>query len=238
LSLPRLFDTTMATIPGQVPYLAADPVKVAAGRARLPARQRLRVGLSWSGNADHVNDRQRSMPPQALAPLVGLDGVSLVSLQKDKRTGDDEFLRAHPQIADVAADLHSYADTAALIVNLDLVIAVDTSVAHLAGALARPLFVMLPFASDWRWFDRRFDSPWYPTARLYRQPRRADWAAVISDVREAIAAMTARLPARRWNRRAVRRLKGCTPVQRLRGDPNGQGRDPLPLHRPLCFHRH
>jgi ADP-heptose:LPS heptosyltransferase len=88
--------------------------------------------------------------------------------------------------------LQSYADTAAVIMNLDVVVSVDTSVAHLAGALAKPVWIMLPFACDWRWFDRRDDSPWYPTARLYRQPRRTDWAAVVSNVRDALADMTAR----------------------------------------------
>jgi ADP-heptose:LPS heptosyltransferase len=162
----------------------------------LPARRRLHVGLAWSGSAQHANDRQRSMPPQALAPLMDLHGVSFVSLQKDKRTGDDdEFLRAHPQIADVTADLHSYADTAAVIDNLDVVVSVDTSIVHLAGALARPVLVMLPFSCDWRWFHARDDSPWYPTARLYRQPRRADWAAVVATVREALADMAAKRPS-------------------------------------------
>jgi hypothetical protein len=192
LSLPRLFDTTMATIPAGAPYLSADPALVETWRARLQALQGLRVGLAWSGSAQHANDRQRSIPPQALAPLMDLHGVSFVSLQKDKRSGDDEFLRAHPQIADIAADLASYADTAAVIGNIDLVVSVDTSVAHLAGALAKPVCVMLPFACDWRWFDARDDSPWYPTARLYRQAHRTDWAAVISNVREALAGMAAK----------------------------------------------
>jgi tetratricopeptide (TPR) repeat protein len=195
LSLPRLFDTTMATIPGRVPYLAADPALAEAWRARLPARRRLRVGVAWSGSAQHANDRQRSMPPQALAPLMDLHGVSFVSLQKDKRPGDDEFLRAHPQIADVTADLHSYADTAAVIDNLDVVVSVDTSIVHLAGALAKPVFVVLPFSCDWRWFHARDDSPWYPTVRLYRQPRPTEWASVVANVRETLAGMAAKRPS-------------------------------------------
>ena len=191
LSLPRVLGTTLATIPDRVPYLAADPALVAAWRARRPAKARLRAGLAWAGSAAHTNDAQRSIPLQMLGPLLDLDGVSFVSLQKEPRPGNAEFLRAHPQIENVAADLHDYRDTAAAIASLDLVVTIDTSIAHLAGALAAPVWIMLPFASDWRWLDGRNDSPWYPTARLFRQPRMADWPSVVTAVRAAMARLIA-----------------------------------------------
>jgi Flp pilus assembly protein TadD len=181
LSLPRLMGTTVATIPAPIPYLHADPALVEQWQARLPKEPRLRVGLAWAGRAAHRNDRNRSIPPALLAPLADVNGLLFCSLQKDSAT-----LPPLPQLADWTADLHDFADTAALLENLDLVITADTAVAHLAGALGRKVWVLLPFLPDWRWMLRREDSPWYPTMRLFRQPRPGDWSEPIERIVQAL----------------------------------------------------
>jgi len=183
LSLPSVFRTTMGSIPGGVPYLFADPHRGARWRRALePYRGRLRVGLVWAGSAAHVNDRKRSLAPGLLAPLVSMTGVQVFSLQKGA-SGDSRGANAGgASIVDWTDALHDFADTAALISELDLVIAVDTAVAHVAGALGKPVWVMLPFAPDWRWHLGRGDTGWYPSMRLFRQPMPADWDSVISSV--------------------------------------------------------
>jgi tetratricopeptide (TPR) repeat protein len=177
LSLPRVFDTRIDTIPAQVPYLSADPARVAAWRARLGPQDRPRLGLVWSGQPRHSNDRNRSIPLSAFAPLATL-GMELVSLQNEVRASDAEAMH-RLGVRDFADQLTIFAETAALVALMDAVVAVDTSVAHLAGALGAPLSILLPFAPDWRWLLDRDDSPWYPTARLFRQARRGAWAEVI-----------------------------------------------------------
>jgi Flp pilus assembly protein TadD len=181
MSLPLALGTRLDTIPAETPYLAADPALVATWRARLGERTAPRAGLAWSGRVTHGNDRNRSIP---LASLGGIcrAGWQWVSLQKEVRERDAAALAAHPEILDCAAVLTDFAETAALIEALDLVVTVDTAVAHVAGALGKPVWVLLPFAAEWRWLVGREDSPWYPTARLFRQPAPGDWASVLACV--------------------------------------------------------
>jgi tetratricopeptide (TPR) repeat protein len=181
LSLPLAFGTTLATIPANVPYVQPDAERVVRWQARLPASASLRVGLAWSGNPAHKNDRRRSIAFKHLAPLLAVPGVQFISLQKEPRPSDAEALRRSPLI-DLAVELNDFADTAAVVASLDLIISVDTAVAHLAGAMGKPTWILLPFSPDWRWLLERDDSPWYPTARLFRQPRIGDWASVIASL--------------------------------------------------------
>jgi hypothetical protein len=189
LSLPLLFQTTFATIPAKAPYLSAAPALVALWRDRLSASPRpsvpatpFRVGLVWGGSPTPLHNRKRSTTLAALAPLAAAKGATFVSLQK----GDPARQAANPPVGmnllDPTAELHDFADTAALIAALDLVISIDTGVAHLAGALGKPTWVLLPFVPDWRWFTARTDSPWYPTMRLFRQTTLGDWSAPIDAV--------------------------------------------------------
>ncbi|MFN3326291.1 MAG: tetratricopeptide repeat protein [Bryobacteraceae bacterium] len=179
LSLPRIFGSTLATIPASVPYLAPPPDRLERWERELPTARR-RIGLVWAGNPRHKNDRNRSLPVESLRALAGLPGAALVSLQKDQPLPPGlDFLDLGPHLAD-------FADTAAVIAQLDLVIAVDTSVAHLTGAMGKPAWTLLPFAPDWRWMLDRPDSPWYPSMRLFRQPARGDWESVLDAVRSAL----------------------------------------------------
>jgi tetratricopeptide (TPR) repeat protein len=185
MSLPLLFGTTPETIPMPNAYLRPDPVRAARWDARLPPG--LRVGIAWAGNPRHSNDRRRSIPAQALAALVGIGQKTLVSLQYGPRAQDFQRLFG---IADNASRLKSWADTAALVSQLDLVISVDTAVAHLAGALGIPVWLLLPHAPDWRWMLKRNDSPWYAGMRLFRQERPGDWAGVVDRVAIALAGVS------------------------------------------------
>jgi tetratricopeptide (TPR) repeat protein len=186
MSLPLAFGSNEATIPRDVPYLRVDPVRVDAWRRRLqPAGARLKVGVVWFGNAAHANDANRSIALSAFREL-GVEGCFFVSLQQHLRDSDVEALGGWAGLHRWGEELVDFDDTAALIEALDLVISVDTSVAHLAGALGRPLWVLLPHCPDWRWMVGRRDSPWYPSARLFRQPRRQDWASVLAAVREQL----------------------------------------------------
>jgi tetratricopeptide (TPR) repeat protein len=178
MSLPLAFATDLASIPAASGYLKADAGRVAAWDAMLPAGRR--VGLAWAGNKLHTNDRRRSVPPEALAPLLACPGIALVNLQ----VGDNASAVA--ALPDLTPLLTDYAETAALIACLDLVVCVDTSVAHLAGALGIPAWVMLPHAPDWRWMLTRTDSPWYRAVRLFRQPRPGDWHSVVAAVVAAL----------------------------------------------------
>lgn len=179
LSLPRIMGTTLQTIPNRVPYLAA-PRRPAA--PPLPWEGRLRVGLAWAGNPAHANDRRRSLDLAALAPLGEVEGVSLISLQGGARAEQAERPPAGLRLERLPPPWNGLPWLAAVIERLDLVITVDTMYAHLAGALGRPVWVLLPFAPDWRWMLGRTDSPWYPTMRLFRQRSRGAWAAVIENV--------------------------------------------------------
>jgi len=182
LSFPRLCGTRIDSIPADLPYLDADPVK-AARCAPLVAGS-LRVGLAWQGNPRFENDADRSLASLGvLAPLFAVAGASFFSLQKGT-------LESHPAVTNLAGHIADFDDTAALIANLDLVIAVDTAVAHLAGAMGKPCWVLLPdYRTDWRWLTRRPDSPWYPGMRLFRQARGGAWPAVIDEVARALQAL-------------------------------------------------
>ncbi len=183
MSLGRLFGTTLETIPAAVPYLAAPAARFALP---VPAGTRLKVGIAWAGRPDHKNDRNRSCPVEHFLTLAERPGVALYSLQKGERAGDIAAAAADGRVHDLGPRLADFADTAAAIAGLDLVISVDTAVAHLAGALGRPLWVALAFMPDWRWLLERADSPWYPTARLFRQHRRGDWADVFARIAAAL----------------------------------------------------
>lgn len=190
LTLPRLLRTTLDSIPADVPYIGTDAARVAAWSARLaglPGRRR--VGIAWSGRARHPNDARRSIPAATFAALLDCPDVAFVAVQKGAAEGDAAILAARGNFLDPDGDLHDFADTAALMQCLDLIISVDSSPVHLAGALARPVWVLLPHNPDWRWLLGRSDSPWYPTARLYRQPEPGDWVSVLVAVRERLAAL-------------------------------------------------
>jgi tetratricopeptide (TPR) repeat protein len=184
MSLPRLFRTTLETIPCPDSYLRPDPARAASWADILPAG--LRIGLVWAGNPAHSNDSRRSIPVAAVAPLLAAAPGALVSLQVGTRAAEAAQL---PGLIDHTAALTDFAETAALVAGLDLVITVDTAVAHLAGALGVPTWVMLPYAPDWRWLLHRVDSPWYSAMRLFRQAQPGDWDGVIAQVATALRAV-------------------------------------------------
>jgi hypothetical protein len=173
-----LFKTSLATVPAEVPYLRADQERLAKWSAKLGPRRRLRVGLAWSGGALLKNDRNRSIPLALLAALLRLP-IDWICLQKEIRDADRLEMDQHPALRQFTEELDDFSDTAALIELCDLVICVDTAVAHLAGALDKPVWLLIPFAPDWRWLLDREDSPWYPTVRLFRQSAIGDWTQPI-----------------------------------------------------------
>ena len=187
LSLPRVFGTTVETIPNHVLYLRPDPVKVVEWRQILPTRGGVRIGLVWAGQ--EKPDPFRSMPLRECVPLLSHPRVDVYSLQIGRGVEEISALPAGCVIIDHTDRISDFADTAALIANLDLVISIDTAVAHLAGALGKPVWMLLPFVPDWRWLLGRDDSPWYPTMRLFRQQSPGDWAWVMDRVREDLARM-------------------------------------------------
>ncbi len=186
LSLPDRFGTDLDTIPAEMPYLTPDPEAVEHWRLKLGDGPRLKVGIAWAGNRSHKNDRIRSLAIERLLPILEIPGIRWISLQVGERAGDVERLPIG-MVADISSELGDLGDTAAVIANLDLVIAVDTAVVHLAGALGRPVWAMLAFAPDWRWLLDREDSPWYPSMRLFRQARHGDWDSLLVQIRQALA---------------------------------------------------
>jgi hypothetical protein len=180
LSLPLAFQTTLDTIPATVPYLFADPSNLRQWQARLGAKSRPRIGLAWSGAPNHKNDHNRSIALSAFAPVLNPQ-CEYHSLQKEIRAADITFFSSSSIISH-AENLSDFLDTASLVSEMDLVITVDTSIAHVAGALGKKVWLLLPFVPDWRWLTEREDSPWYPTVRLFRQPRLGDWNSVITKV--------------------------------------------------------
>ena len=187
MSLPLAFGTTIDSIPAAVPYLAVPTDRRAAWRDRLAASPgRRRIGLCWSGNPGFTADQFRSIPLKKFAALLGDPRLAVHLVQTDIREGDDAVVAAHPGTVDLRRELGDFADTAAVIEQLDLVITVDTAVAHLAGALGRPVWILLPYGADWRWLQDRNDSPWYPTARLFRQASMGDWTSVLAAVQAAL----------------------------------------------------
>jgi len=187
LTLPGVMGTTHLTIPNRCPYLKADAERVRQWSSRMPSDRRLKVGLVWAGQPSHANDHNRSVALAKLAPFGAVDNVWLCSLQKGKAAQQIYDRSNSLRMQNWEKDLRDFSDTAALIANLDLVICVDTAVAHLAGALGKPVWLMLPFVPDWRWMLGRSDSPWYPSMRLFRQASFGDWESLISQVREALS---------------------------------------------------
>lgn len=186
LSLPLAFKTDALSIPRSTSYLQCDGKKLAEWTQRLGVKTKPRVGLVWSGNADHVNDHNRSIALAALAAQLP-DGYDYVSLQREVRATDRQILEATTSICHFGDALEDFGDTAALCELMDLVISVDTSVAHLSGALGRPTWVLLPHVPDWRWLLDRDDSPWYRSVKLYRQAADRQWSGVLASVRADLA---------------------------------------------------
>ncbi len=184
LSLPSALGLDEAALMASPsPYLRAEPTRVAAWRERLRDRPAPRIGIVWSGIAGHTNDHNRSLALRDFMAALPAD-MRFVSLQKEVRPADQPLLDASPNILQVNGWLGDFADTAALIACLDLVISVDTSVAHAAAAMGKPVWLLLPFVPDWRWMMDRADSPWYPAMRLYRQPGLGHWAPVLAQLRQ------------------------------------------------------
>jgi tetratricopeptide (TPR) repeat protein len=189
-SLPLIFKTTLDTIPADVPYVFPPADAVEQWRRRFDRSSRaLHVGICWAGSAKHENDRLRSIDPAELARLADVPNVRFYALQKDLSIEQARRLPNKPSLIDLGPDLKDFVQTAAAIANLDLIISVDTSIAHLAGASAKPVWTLLPFHADWRWLLHRQDSPWYPTMRLFRQPAAHDWPSVLNRVAAELKAM-------------------------------------------------
>ena len=195
-SLPQIFNTELATIPAPVPYLTMDAERLAHWRQRLAELQpvrRARVGLAWSGRPTHPNNARRSVRMEVLAPILAVPGVDFFGLQKPFPEEDRAFAATLTSFTDLSTELASFAETGAVMKNLDLVIAVDTAVVHLAGALGVTAWVLVPEPADWRWLLDRQDSPWYPTLRLFRQSKPTAWTPVVASVAEALQAVVSRI---------------------------------------------
>jgi hypothetical protein len=192
MSLPHAFGTTLDTIPAVTPYLSVAPALAADWQERLVGLDGLRIGLVWADGQQlnvptaDVVDRRRSIALKALAPLGEVSGVSFVSLQRDGPAPQAADPSHGLMLHDFTSELRDFADTAALIVNLDLIISVDAAVAHLAGALGKPVWLLNRFDTHWRWLLNRDDSPWYPTLRQFRQPRPGDWDSAVRAARDAL----------------------------------------------------
>jgi hypothetical protein len=192
MSLPRAFKTTIDTIPAEVPYLTVSPEKQAYWRQKLGRSQKRRVGLTWSGKANRNIDlnpaTSRSIPLRLLDPLLRLP-LELHSLQREVLKSDADVLLDFEQIRTYHGELNDFSDTAALVEEMDLVITIDTAVAHLAGALGKPVWVMLPYSTDYRWGISGDKTPWYPTARLFRQSDPGDWEGVVQKIASELVEM-------------------------------------------------
>lgn len=204
MSLPAVFQTQLDTVPWTGAYLGAEPAEIAARRTLVASRPgaALRIGIAWAGNAGYKADRQRSMPLAAFLPLLRLPGITWISLQKGDAAAQMADLPPAIRLLDGCSADRDLADAAALIATLDLVITTDTCIAHLAGAMARPVWILLPHLADWRWMQDRAASPWYPTARLLRQSAPGDWAGVVARVSAQL--LSKPLAAQRWPAAAMR----------------------------------
>ena len=186
MSLPYILGTRVDTIPSAPSYLSAPAVYRAKWSRALPASGKLRIGIAWAGNPNHLNDRNRSMPIAHLAPLVSDASVDWCALQPGLSVHDQTALTTVPHVFNGGAHIKDFGDTAALIEMLDVVVSVDTSVAHVAASLGKPVFLMVPWAAEWRWFHDRDDSPWYPSVRVFRQQSLGDWDSVVDAVQKAL----------------------------------------------------
>jgi hypothetical protein len=194
MSLPRVFGTTLASVPAAVPYVFAEPSRVDAWRQRLASLATgFRVGIAWQGNRDYSTDTLRSAPLRFFGPLARVPGVRLISLQKGPGVEQlDAAARLMPIVPlgpEVDTTAGGFMDTAAIMKNLDLIVSTDTSLVHLAGALGVPVWVALGYSADWRWLDGREDSPWYPTMRLFRQASLGDWESLFERIAAELAAV-------------------------------------------------
>jgi hypothetical protein len=190
-SLPLALKVTLETIPSEQCYLEASPELRALWSARLPPKIKPRVGVVWSGRTTHKNDHNRSIELQQLVPVFG-DEVDWICLQKEMRDSDLATFQQFGRMMFFGDRLKDFNDTAALLDLVDLVITVDTSVAHLAGAMGKPVWILLPYNPDWRWLLDRGNSPWYPSARLFRQPEIGDWPGIIGQVKSELLSLTIR----------------------------------------------
>jgi len=190
MSLPYVFRTAVSTVPARIPYLFSDPNKVGRWQKKLGNKTGSRIGITWSGAEKHNNDQSRSISLDEFLPLTELPNFEWHSLQKEYRKPDFEILKRRPAIRQHQHELVDFSDTAALIEYMDLVITVDTSIAHLTGAMAKPTWILIPFCPDWRWMLDRKDTPWYPTATLYRQSQIGDWRGVVDAVRWDLSQLT------------------------------------------------
>jgi hypothetical protein len=188
-SLPRIAGTTLETIPAPIPYLHADEARFAVWAERLwgllPRGYR-RIGIAWAGRPTHRNDARRSIRLATLAPLAALPGVALVSLQKGPAQAEIGRYWERAPLLNLGPEIRDFSDTMAILECLERVITIDTSVAHLAGSMGKPVWIMLPYAPDWRWLMAREDSPWYPSARLFRQSPERSWEPVVAAIVEAL----------------------------------------------------
>jgi tetratricopeptide (TPR) repeat protein len=195
MSLPTIFETNQSTIPARIPYLWADDGLTDRWAEKLNQISELKVGICWQGNPLHQADKRRSVPLKFFAPLAKIDKVRLISLQKKHGLEQMAALPADVSVIEFGSELDElngvFMDTAAVMKNLDLVIASDTAIAHLAGALGVPVWLVLPDVPEWRWMMERNDSPWYPTMRLYRQPEPGDWKSVFQQVYDAMSKLAA-----------------------------------------------
>jgi tetratricopeptide (TPR) repeat protein len=180
--LPHIFGTTVDTIPSNIPYL---PVLAPDEKTKIKSDGRPKVGVVWGGNPLHTNDIRRSVPLPLFADIFSINSVQFFSFNRDMKEGDAILLSNYP-VTNLKPQLNNFADATRLLAQMDLVITCDTATAHLAGGLGKPVWVMLPFAPDWRWLTDREDSIWYPSARLFRQPRISDWAGVVAKLKEAL----------------------------------------------------
>jgi hypothetical protein len=190
-TLPLIFGTTVENIPANVPYVFIDPALVEYWRKKLVEYSGLRIGVNWRGGTAHGPFGQRDISLRFFSDIAQLPGVTLISLQKGEARDDLVGTSQPPRIIDLGPQFdtehRAFMDTAAVMMNLDLVITSDTSVAHLAGALGLPVWVALPFVCDWRWMLKRNDSPWYPTMRLFRQKRKGDWGSVFTEIENSLS---------------------------------------------------
>jgi hypothetical protein len=185
MSLPRAFATRLDSIPPQTKPLAALPERLVKWQRLLGPKQRARVALAWSGNPAHSNDLNRSMPLAVLQPLFALE-LDFVSLQRAVPAADEALLGAADRLVDVRAEINDFGDMAAIVALSDMVISVDTASAHLAGAMGSVTWICLPRRPDWRFLLQRSDTPWYPSARLFRQPQAGDWFSVVKALEHAL----------------------------------------------------
>jgi hypothetical protein len=186
MSLPMVMGLTLAELPGAIPYLAPDPARLAHWRERLRELPRPLVALVWAGRPEHHNDANRSLPLAALAPLA-LPGVSFIAVQKGPRAAEAKSPPPGMALTSLSDEIRDFEDTAAILSIADLLISIDSAPVHLAGAMGRAVWVLLPFVPDWRWLLERRDTPWYPSVQLFRQTARGDWSEPLHSAATALA---------------------------------------------------